>query len=299
MSLLDLLTDYTLRNVALGSAVLGIVSGVLGSFAVLRRQGLIGDALAHASLPGICLAFLLFQSKLPLVLMAGAATTAWLGMLVIVHLLRRTRLDQGSALAVVLTVFFGAGIVLLTLVQKTAGANQAGLDKFLFGQAAALVASQVTTMALLGGFALVLVALFFKEFKLVTFDPQFAQTLGLPVEKLSTLLTGLMVVAIVIGLNTVGVVLMSAMLVAPAAAARQWTHSLPKMVGLSAAFGALSGLIGAILSITVERVPTGPTVILTLAVIVALSLLLAPARGILWQNRLRKTKHTSPTEAAP
>src|SRR5687767_5361143 len=186
----ELFEDYTLRNVALGSAILGIVSGVLGSFAVLRRQGLMGDALAHAALPGVCLAYMLSGSKAPLVLMLGAAASGWIGMLIILQIIRRTRIDPGSALGLVLTVFFGFGIVLLTVIQGGNDANQAGLDKFLFGQAAALTQEQVTTMGALGLAALVLVGLLFKEFKLVTFDREFAQTLGFPTHSVDVVITG-------------------------------------------------------------------------------------------------------------
>ncbi len=283
MSLLhDLIFDYTLRNVALGSAVLGVVSGVLGSFAILRRQGLMGDALSHAALPGVCLAFMLTGSKTPLVLMLGAAVAGWIGMLAILHIVRRTRIDSGSALGIVLTVFFGLGVVLLTVIQQGNDAGQAGLDKFLFGQAAALVQEQVVTMAVLGGLALGIVALLFKEFKLLAFDPEFAGTLGMKTHALGALLTGLLVVAIVIGLNTVGVVLMSAMLVAPAAAARQWTHSLLRMVLYSALIGAGAGLAGSIFSVLEEDVPTGPTIVICLGIVVIVSLFFGSAQGLVW-----------------
>jgi manganese/zinc/iron transport system permease protein len=289
--------DYTLRNVALGSAVLGVVSGVLGCFAVLRKQGLMGDALAHAALPGVCLAFLVTNQKTPLVLMVGAAISGWLGMLMILEIGRRTRIDSGSALGLVLTVFFGAGVVLLTVIQKGTSGNQAGIDKFLFGQAAALVAEQVQTMAIVGSVALLVLALFYKEFKVISFDPQFAQTAGLPVRGLGTLLTGLLMVAIVIGLNTVGVILMSAMLVAPASAARQWTNSLGKMIALASAFGASAGLIGAVASVQMDRVPTGPAIVIVLAVWVVISLFFGSARGIAWswwRSRNREVATSTP-----
>lgn len=291
MSLLhDLVFDYTLRNVALGSVVLGIVSGVLGCFAVLRRQGLMGDALSHAALPGVCLAFMATGSKAPLVLMLGAAIAGWIGMLLILTTIRRTRIDPGSALGVVLTVFFGLGVVLLTVIQKGNDANQAGLDKFLFGQAAALVEEQVLTMAIIGGTALVVVAALYKEFKVLTFDQEFAHTLGLRTHGLGALLTGLLVAAIVIGLNTVGVILMSAMLVAPAAAARQWTNSLARMIVGASTIGAAAGLIGAVASVTQDRVPTGPAIVLVLAAFVAVSLLFGSARGLVWEWLRRRRR---------
>ena len=285
--MLELLTDYTLRNVALGSALLGIVSGVLGCFAVLRRQGLLGDALAHAALPGICIAYLLTGSKTPIVLLLGAAVAGWLGTLAILRIVRETRIKEDAALGIVLSVFFAFGTMLLTFIAKRNDAQQAGLDKFLFGQAAALIEEHIVTMAILGGIALVIVALLYKEFKVLTFDAQFAQSIGLNTNLLSVLLTSLIVVAVVIGLQTVGVVLMAAMLVGPAVAARQWTNRLSQMVVLSAAFGAASGISGALISVSQARIPTGPMIILSLTVIVLVSLVLAPPRGLAWEWRRR------------
>lgn len=275
--------DYTLRNVALGAAILGCVGGVLGSFATLRRQSLLGDVLAHAALPGICLAFLLSGSKVPLVLLVGGGLAGWAAALLMLTVLRYTRLPEDSALGVMLSSFFGFGIALLTFIQHSSDANQAGLDKFIFGQAATIVASDVVTMTVLGGLALALVTLLYKEFKLLSFDPEYLSSLGYPTRGLGTLLTSLTVVAVMIGLQTVGVVLMAAMLIAPAAAARQWTDRLGKMVVLAALFGAFSGVIGAVLSASRENLPTGPLVVLTASVIVVISLFFAPLRGLVWQ----------------
>ena len=286
----DLLFDYTLRNVALGSALLGAVGGVLGSFALLRRQGLLGDTLAHAALPGVCLAFLLTGSKEPLVLLLGAGIAGGIGALGLLTIVRETRLSEDAALGIVLSVFFGLGIVLLTWISRRNDANQAGLDSYLFGQAAALVERSVITFALLGGIAVVLVALLYKEFKLLTFDPDFAASLGFRTYPLSVLLTLLIVVAVVIGLQTVGVVLMAAMLIGPAAAARQWTDRLATMIVLAAFFGAASGVIGAVLSFTQDNLPTGPTIVLTLTAFVAVSLAFAPARGLVWEAARRRRR---------
>jgi len=283
--LYDLFFDYTLRTVALGSAVLGLVGGVLGAFAVLRQQSLLGDAISHAALPGVALAFLLTSSKAPLVLVLGAAVAGWLGTLAVLLVMRHTRIKEDAALGIVLSVFFGFGLLLLTFLQKRPDARQAGLDRFLFGQAATLIQRDVVTMAVLGAIAPAVVVLLWKEFKLLSFDPDFAASLGFPSGRLSVLLTSLIVVAIVVGLQTVGVVLMSAMIVAPAAAARQWTERLHVMVLLSGAFGAVVGLLGALTSSFVQRLPTGPTIVLYMSAIVLLSLLFAPERGIVARMR--------------
>ncbi|NIO16432.1 MAG: iron chelate uptake ABC transporter family permease subunit [Deltaproteobacteria bacterium] len=278
----NLLFDYTLRTVALGSATLGIVSGALGSFAVLRRQSLLGDGISHAALPGIALAFILTGSKESVVLLLGAGVAGWLGTLVIIGIVRNSRIEDESALGLVLSVFFGFGLVLITFIQKRPDASQAGLDTFLFGQAATLVESDLITMGALGAAALLLMGFFWKEFKLLSFDPDFGSALGFPMRVVDVLLTTLLVIAIVIGLQSVGVVLMSAMVVAPGAAARQWTDRLGVMVGLAALFGALAGVSGALVSSSVPRLSTGPTVVICVSGIVLISILLAPNRGLLW-----------------
>ena len=279
----NLLFDYTLRTVALGALTLGIFSGILGSFAMLRKQSLLGDAISHSALPGVALAFIITLSKNPLYLLIGAISAGWLGTLLMMVITRHTRIKQDAALGIILSVFFGFGLFLLTIIQKMPTARQAGLDTFLFGNASTLLQNDVIIMAVSALISLSLVALFWKEFKILSFDIEFTKTIGFPTLKLDLLLTTLMVVAIVIGLQTVGVVLMSAMIIAPAAAARQWTDKLGIMVMLSALFGALAGVIGAVLSSLVTNLPTGPTIVLIISAIVIISLLFAPHRGLLWE----------------
>jgi manganese/zinc/iron transport system permease protein len=280
--LADLLADYTLRTVARGAAAIGIVSGMLGTFALLRKQSLLGDAMSHAALPGVVAAFLLTRSKASLILIIGAMIAGWLATLVMMSIVKNTRIKQDSALGLVLSVFFGFGLMLLTYTQRLPDARQSGLDTFLFGQAATMLQRDVITIALIGGIALALMLLFWKEFKLLTFDPDFAATLGFPVRLLDVLLTTLLVTAIVVGLQAVGVVLMSALVVAPAAAARQWTNRLGVMVLLAGLFGAVSGVGGTLISSSGQGLSTGPVVVLCASVIVLGSLFLAPNRGLIW-----------------
>ena len=286
----ELFFDYTLRTVALGTGVLGLVSGALGCFAVLRKQSLMGDAISHAALPGIVLAFMLTRSKASLILVLGAAIAGWLGMLLVISIVRYTRIKEDSALGLILSVFFGFGLLLLTFVQRLPDATQAGLDTFLFGQAAALLQEDVILMTVLGGLALVIMGAYWKEFKLLSFDHEFGATLGLPVRALDILLTTLLVTAIVIGLQAVGVVLMSAMIVAPAAAARQWTDRLSVMVALAGFFGVLAGVSGAMISSVASGLSTGPVIVLCASVIVLFSLLFAPNRGLVW-NWVRRQRN--------
>lgn len=251
-----------------------------------------GDALSHAALPGVCLAYMVTGQKTSLILLIGAALAATFAMGLIVAAVRRVKTDSGTAMAVFLTAFFGLGLVLLTKIQQRNDAGQAGLDKFLFGQAAALVTEQVVLMAVVGGFALLIVVLFYPQLKLSTFDPQFASSLGWRVRVWEALQNVLLVSAICIGLNTVGVVLMSAMMVAPAIAARQWTNQLGSMLVLAACFGMAGGAAGTVISLVESKVPTGPVIVLSLTVFVTVSVLFGTARGII-PTRLRALTRTS------
>lgn len=280
--------SFTLRNVLLGATLLGLTGGVLGSFALLRRQSLLGDSLAHAALPGVVLAFLITQSKSPLPLLLGALLAGIAGSLFILLITRYSRLKDDAAFGIVLSVFFGAGIVLLTWIQKLPGGNQSGLDKFLFGQAATLVQKDLYLMGGLGFLVLGLVALFFKEFKLLSFDREFGASLGFPMRAVEILLTSLLVLVVVLGLQTVGVILMVATLVAPAAAARQWTDRLGAMVLLAGVFGALAGIAGTLGSNSIERLPTGPSIVLAASLLFVASLLFAPSRGVIWSALRRR-----------
>jgi manganese/zinc/iron transport system permease protein len=266
---------------------------MLGSFAVLRKQSLLGDAISHAALPGLVLAFLITRQREPLVLMLGALIAGWIATLLMLAITRTTHIKSDTALGLLLSVFFGFGLMLLTFTQRLPDATQAGLDKFLFGQAATLLQRDVITMGIIGLIAMGLLVVFWKEFKLITFDPEFAASLGFPVRLLDVLLTTLLVIAIVIGLQTVGVVLMSAMIVAPAAAARQWTDKLSLRMLLGGLFGALAGVGGTLISSSAERLPTGPVIVLFVSVIVLFSLFFATNRGLVWNwIRSRRNRRT-------
>jgi manganese/zinc/iron transport system permease protein len=278
---LDVEYTYTLRTVALGSSVLGVVSGVLGCFAVLRHESLMGDALSHAALPGVGVAFLLAGRELGALLL-GAGIASWLGVQFIRSVLYTTRIKQDTAMGIVLVAWFAAGIALLAYIQARPDASQAGLDTFIFGQAAAMVKSDVQLISVVGLVAFVVMGLFWKEFKLVTFDPEFAGANGFRVGLINSLLSTLIVVAIVLGLQLAGVILMVGMLIAPGIAARQWTHKLSQMVLLSAVFGVFAGGLGAVLSAVDANVPTGPMIIVVAFAVVIASLAFAPGRGLVW-----------------
>lgn len=277
-------TDYTLRTITLGTAILGAVTGMLGSFAVLRKESLLGDAISHAALPGIAISFLITGAKDSNTLLLGALISGLIGTFWIRSIVKKTHLKSDTALGLILSLFFGFGMLLLTFIQKQPNANQAGLDKYLFGQAATLVESDVWLMAIVTGLCLFILLLFWKEFKILLFDADYTKTLGFNTKFIDVLITSFIVLAIVLGLQTVGVVLMSAMLLAPAAAARQWTNSLAKMVCLAALFGAFSGVFGTAISASTTNLSTGPVIVLVAAVFVVVSFIFSPTRGLLFKQ---------------
>lgn len=286
-----LFTDYTLGVITLGTAVLGAICGMLGSFAVLRKQSLLGDAISHAALPGIAIAFLITGAKDTNVLLLGALVSGLLGTFWIKGMVTKTHLKSDTALGLVLSLFFGFGMLLLTFIQKQPNANQAGLDKYLFGQAATLVANDVLLITIVTGISLFVMILFWKEFKILLFDADYTKTLGFNTRFIDMLITFFIVLAIVLGLQTVGVILMSAMLLAPAAAARQWTNKLSVMVFLAALFGAFSGVFGTAISASQNNLSTGPVIVLVASVFVLVSFIFSPARGLLFREiRFRKNR---------
>jgi manganese/zinc/iron transport system permease protein len=275
------LADPNTQWIMLGSMLLGLCSGVIGSFAYLRKQSLMGDVLSHAALPGVCIAFMLTGTKSLWQFLIGAAIAGILATFGIGWITRHSRIKQDAALAIVLTVFFGAGIALLTQIQHNGNGNQSGLDKFLFGQAAAMVPTDVRAVAVVTIVLVGLCALLFKEFKLVSFDPGFARGLGYPVVFLEQLLMFLAVVTVVAGIQAVGVVLMASLLITPAVSARYWSDKLNVMVALAGTFGAVSGLIGTMISAGGNHLPTGPLSVLSATALFLVSVLFAPRRGML------------------
>ncbi|WP_378176991.1 metal ABC transporter permease [Aquimarina sp. SS2-1] len=285
-------TDYTLRTITLGTAVLGAICGMLGSFAVLRKQSLLGDAISHAALPGIAIAFLIIGAKNSNAFLLGALISGLIGSFWIRGIIKKTHLKSDTALGLILSLFFGFGMLLLTYIQKLPNANQAGLENYLFGQAATLLESDVWMMSVITGICLIVLLLFWKELKLSVFDSDYTKTLGFNTKFLDILITTFIVVAIVLGLQTVGVVLMSAMILAPAAAARQWTNSLSVMVILAAIFGAFSGVVGTAISASHNNLSTGPVIVLVAAVFVLISFIFSPGRGLLFREiRFRKNRN--------
>lgn len=277
--LLALLRDPTVATVSLGALLLGLTAGALGTFATLRRQSLLGDAMSHAALPGVVGGYLLAGTRSLPAMLAGALVTGLLAALLALLLTRRG-IKSEAALGAALGTGFALGVVLLSYVQRQPGAGGAGLEVFLFGQAAATLRSDVLVIGTLAVAALGLVLLLFERLKLVTFDPQFARAGGVRVGLYDALFTGLLALVIVIGLQLVGVVLMSALVVAPAVAARQFSRSLGTMFWLAGAVGAFSAVSGALLSSLIPGLATGPTIVVVASLAALVALVATRGRGL-------------------
>ena len=281
--LIDLVPlSHAAAVVAVGSLVLGAAAGLLGAMAVLQGRSLVGDAVSHSALPGVAIAFLVTGAKEPATLLVGAAIAGVIGAVAIVGIERTQRMRPDVAIGVVLSSFFSLGIVLLTHIAATGGAEQAGLNTYLFGQAAGMVERDVEQMTVLAAVAALLLLVGYRALKTAVFDRDFAASLGLPVRLLDVAVTALLVVAVVIGLRTVGAILMVAMLIVPAVIARQLTDRLARLLVVAALAGAAVGVTGALISIE-RAVPTGPVIVLVGVGAAIVVLMLAPGRGVLWR----------------
>lgn len=287
---------YNTSIVLAGVIALGIGGGVIGVFSFLRKRALISDAISHATLPGIAIAFLIGialggTGRNLALLMAGAATTGVLGVLCVQWIRDYTRLPEDTAIGTVLSVFFGLGIVLLSHIQTLEAAGQAGLNSFLLGSTAALTAGEAQ---LIGGASLltILIALLLlKEFGAVAFDEGFAAAQGWRIARLDLAMIGLLLAIVAIGLKTVGLVLIIALVIIPPASARFWTEKLGRLVALSGLFGGLAGWTGGSLSALLPDMPAGAVIVLAAATIFAFSLMFAPRRGVIgWAVRRLKMR---------
>lgn len=273
-----------IKYVVFGSILLSISSAVVGCFTFVKKKSLVGDVISHAVLPGICIAFLTSGNKNPYFLIIGAFITGWLSILVMDAITRNTKVKEDAATGLSLSVFFGIGMLILTYIQQSGNASQSGLDTFLFGKAAALIGDDLIAFSIVAILVLVVIILFYKEFKIIAFDPEYAKVTGLPIRRLEFILTSITVLAVVTGIQAVGVVLMAAMLITPAAAARFWTHRFLQMIFLAALFAAISGVSGAYISYAVPSMPTGPWIVMIASLIAIFSFFFSPKRGILMKQ---------------
>jgi manganese/zinc/iron transport system permease protein len=284
------LTDPNFRWALAGVVLMSAGASLVGCFTFLRHRALAGDAVSHAILPGICLAYLFFEVKSPFILLIGAFVSGLLGMFCMDWIVKHTKLKTDAATALVLSVFYGAGILLLTAIQRTGNAGQSGLDKFLFGKAASILPEDVLVFGTVSGVLILMVLLFFSPFSVLTFDRQFALARGLPVNRLEALLSVMTVVSIAVGIQAVGVVLMAALLITPAAAARYWTDNLKVMMLLAMAVAVISAVLGTLVSYVVPKMPTGPCIVSFLSLLTVFSVLFGTAHGAFYYW-LRKRHH--------
>ena len=292
-SLSDLFLDHTFQVVALGTAFLGLLSGVVGTLATLKQESLLGDVLSHSALPGIGIAFILLSKKNLIVMLIGAALAGGLATVLINWMKKKSIIKGDSAMSLILSSFFGLGLVLMTYIQRQPNGHQAGLENFIYGQASAMLMRDIKLSVVIASIFLIILVLFWKEIKVFIFDPTFAHTMGFSAVFLNGLVSLMIVVTIVIGLESVGVVLMSSLLIAPSLAARQWSDRMGVVAVLAGIFGFLSGLIGSFISSIGARIPTGPTIVLVASLFVLVSLLVAPKRGLLarfFNQRKQKNK---------
>lgn len=287
---MSILLSSNFQWVLFSTILLGMASGLIGCLAFWKKQSLMSDALSHAALPGVVVFFLLFQVKDLLVLIIGASISALLGAFLIMLIKSTTRITEDTAMGMILSVFFGGGIVLLTIVNNSGSGNQAGLDSFIFGQAASMVSSDVTLMSILTTMVILIVIIGFKEWKLFLFDPQFAKGLNLSISGMNLIYLFILVLTIVIGIQAVGVILMSALLIIPPVSARYWTHSFKTMMLLSGIFGSISGAIGTTISALGDGWPTGPFIVLTSSLIFLFSLFLGRKKGLVIEYLLLRSK---------
>lgn len=279
--LYDYFLEYTTLKILVGVGVFGFAAGQVGVFAFLRSESLLGDAISHAALPGIALVFLCTHSKNPLLLLGGGVLAGLIGVCFLYAAEKHTALKKDAILGIILSVFFGIGLVLLTVIQKLPVSNQSILNKFLFGNAALLLWQDIYVITAISVGVLCILHTYKRIFSATTFDQQFIRSLGFSVHYLHILLLSLLVITIVIGLQAVGVVLMSSMLVAPAAAARQWVTSINNMLLVAGLLGLFSSVAGTLLSGMYLNMPTGPAIVVVASVLVLFSLLCAPRRGLL------------------
>ena len=293
-----LLQDYNTRIVLLGTLLLGVAAGLVGAFMLLRKRALVGDVVSHASLPGIAIAFLVMEwiqsgsGKWLPGLLLGGGLAGLTGVLAALGIRRFSRIREDAALAIILSLFFGLGISLFSVIQQMKKGNVAGLNDFIYGKASSMLASDVVLLGLMAVNVIIVCLAFTKEMLLICFDEEFAAAQGWPVSALDVQLMVLVVTVTVIGLQSVGLLLVVAMLITPAAAARFWTDQFGRMLWLSAFLGGLSAALGVMISALFPRLAAGAIIVLMGGVVFAISLIVGTRRGVWhrWRAQRESTR---------
>ena len=280
--------NWFVIKIVLGTALLGFISGITGTFTFLSKKTLITDAVSHAVLPGICLGFIAVGYKNPIALFIGAFATGWLALQFNNWLTLKTKIKEDTSIAITLSSFFGLGVVLLTYIQSSGNAEQSGLENYLFGNAAALSNADLWLFSISALCLVSLITLLFKEFKLVLFNPDFAISAGLPIQFFRFLISSITVFVIAAGIQAVGVVLMAALVITPPALARFWSSNLRNMMLISGLAGLLGAVSGTGFSLYYTKTPTGASIVLCLAALAILSILFGKEKGMvkrMWQQK--------------
>ena len=279
---ISIITQYSFIVVAIGTMLLAMATGIVGTISILKGQSLIGDAVGHASLPGIILAFMISGRKSSLILMLGAIVAGIVAFLLIQIISEGSKIEADTAMAVILSAMFGMGMVLKSYIQgnlKYQGASQSGLASYIFGQAAYILREDVYIILTVSIISLALFILFYKEIKVYVFDMVYAYTIGINSRLTSLLIMIITMILIAAGLKAVGAILISSMLITPAVTGLQWSNSYEKVLVIAAVTGAVSAFLGTFISSAVKGFSTGPSIILIMSVIALFSVLFAP-RGI-------------------
>lgn len=293
MSPVEFFADHTYRMVFFGTSLIGLVAGSLGSFAYLRKQSLISDVISHSALPGTMVAFLtavvVFEAdgRNILYLIIGAVIVGTAAVLISNAIARNSKIAIDAAMATVLASFFGLGILLMRIITNGIYPGKGGIQKYLFGNATSITKADLGITAIIGAATLITMVVFWKEYAVRSFDADFSTVMGFRPRTIDTIMFTTMVIAVVIGVKSVGLVLMVAFVVSPPAAARQWCNKLSTMVILSGILGAVGSGVGAYMSVRLGKVPTGPLIVLTLFAIFVISILIAPGRSIITKAMLR------------
>lgn len=279
---ISIITQYSFIVVAIGTMLLAMATGIVGTISILKGQSLIGDAVGHASLPGIILAFMISGRKSSLILMLGAIVAGIVAFLLIQIISEGSKIEADTAMAVILSAMFGMGMVLKSYIQgnqKIQGASQSGLASYIFGQAAYILREDVYIILAVSVISLALFIVFYKEIKVYVFDMVYAYTIGINSRLTSLLIMIITMILIAAGLKAVGAILISSMLITPAVTGLQWSKSYEKVLVIAAVTGAVSAFLGTFISSALKGFSTGPSIILIMSVIALFSVLFAP-RGI-------------------
>lgn len=287
---LEVLTSYSFLVVSLGTLILAVAAGSVGCITVLKGQSLIGDAIGHASFPGIILAFMLFMQRDPLILLLGALISGSIAFILIQVINKNSKLDLDATLAIILSSFFGLGMVLKSHIQGNPnyqGASQSGIQNYIFGQAAYIMAKDIKLILAVAIFSLLILIIFYKEIKLFVFDENYARTIGMNTTVLNGIILFMTMSLISAGLKVVGAILISALLIVPAITALQWSNKFSVVLLIAGIVGGISAIIGTYISTVYSGMSTGPTIILIMTIFAFFSLIVGP-HGLLANLKMRR-----------